>query len=735
MLKIKIGSTWIDTQGIEIPVKLTSPLFLTDGRIMGSRLFNFTVPLTEPLRAETGYINRPGRYGKPVINKAFYLEFGPLKFEGTCKIVEVSKTSIEVSCPINTGNLAQLLKGIKMADVDMEGDRPLDDAPIRADAETDSDIVVDLYDPENPITDVVAVPFDDINVNPDDELAVNGLLFTVLVDTLLTIEAHINCDSLGANLAEFRIYKNTVLQKAYAINGDHTYYYDLPVLDGDVITWAIYLESDTTGEEFNLDFTLYSGSRIIFKRQGDVLNNGANLMYPDVDYAVFPIENDKFLDSVPDDTYIIDHTAAKEVYSKYFPVLNYYKDSHFPNYMTGTRNGEFRSAFNMFCQFPYLAYFVKRMALHLELQIINNVFEEDDLKQLIIYNAFAENNYVSSDLIEIIEGFNLNKHVPNVALSDFVNEVFKFLGIAVDYNSQTRKLRLANLKDIIADNTVSDFPGKIISDMSLRLELYKGYRLKQTISKDSFASDNFKSLDGLTMKGTVTIWNLLPSTGNSINDCYFVSFWKEYYVWNYDPEFGVLNWILHSKEFRHTLEDIDESADGEIFELSSDWAACMVNQTPGLDVQLISPEGRHWLIPKVQEAGNFEGMQASTENAYSKYLLFYRGLQKDSDDNDYPLATNDVFDYAGDKIADADLALRWDGQYGIYAKRLKNWVEWYLNNPGPLTFKATFTPLALSKIDWFEWYQVNGVKFLIQEIAFVIKRDSISKADVTVRKR
>jgi hypothetical protein len=734
MLKIKIGNTWVDTQNIEIPVKLTSPLFLKNGRILGSRIYNFTLPLTEELKAEIGYLHRPGKYGKPIATREFYLEYGPLKFVGTSKIVEASSNNIEVSCPVNTGDLVQILKSLNMSDVDLGG----------------------------------------VRTSPENMVQFNFALNTV-----------INNGSLIFNLKV-----NGFITKTFVLNSElNLFSFELPLNPTDVISWNILASSQASfiPDEYSLDFSIDSGGtmeilgestdyvfaalseaithssvdtqefELTFELPFDFITinlngilNEAGLiiewvddsimeailsMYPDNDFAVFPIENDKFFDELQDDVYAIDHLSIKEIYSKYYPILNYFKNGGFPSIMTGSRNGETRSAYNLFCPFPYLAYFIKQMALKLQVQISNNVFEEDDLKQLVIYNAFAENNYLTDNLIKKIEGFDLNKHVPDIALSNFVNEVFKLLGIVVDYDSQHKKIRLANLKDIIADLTVTDFTGTVISDMSLKLELYNGYSLKQNLSSDTFATEMFKSLDGLNFKGTVTIWNMLPNTGNEINDCYFVSFWDAYYVWSYDPELGIINWVFYSNGFRHVVENIDSSAEGEVFDLNSNWAACMVNYNPKFDNQLIAPEGRHWIIPQVREPGNFEGMLAYKEIPFSNYLLFYRGMQKDNLDNDYPLGTNDVYDYAGTKIEGADLALRWDGEYGLYEKRLKNWIEWYINNAGPLKFKATFTPLALTKIDWFKWYQVNGIKFLIEEIEFVIKRDKLSIANVTVRRR
>lgn len=65
MLSFSIGSTLVDTQAASIPVVLRSPVFTDDGKIPGSFIFNFTLPLTDDLKQELAHAHRPARKGKP----------------------------------------------------------------------------------------------------------------------------------------------------------------------------------------------------------------------------------------------------------------------------------------------------------------------------------------------------------------------------------------------------------------------------------------------------------------------------------------------------------------------------------------------------------------------------------------------------------------------------------------------------------------------------------------------
>jgi len=153
MLKIKIGNTYAQTQGIEVPVTLRSSLFLDEGRIPGSYIFNFILPYTPELQQELGFIHRPNRSGEQILSRPFLLERGPLKYAGTCKVVKTTDKTVEISCPIETGDLAGILKAVNLPDLDLGGDRPLEQGRYLVSANTTEDMFVheSIPDPYLPI--------------------------------------------------------------------------------------------------------------------------------------------------------------------------------------------------------------------------------------------------------------------------------------------------------------------------------------------------------------------------------------------------------------------------------------------------------------------------------------------------------------------------------------------------------------------------------------------------------
>lgn len=738
MLQLKIGSTYVSTKDIEIPVVLRSPLF-SEGK--GSYLFNFTLPATDELKEEFSYFHRPGRSGASFIKKDLDLKMGQLHYTGTATITEAGPRSYEVSCPIENGDLASLFKSMKLTELDLGGTREAVTGEKSVDATSSTEITYNLINTVEVYE--LDLPFSNIVVNADGLLNVAGTKVTADEAGTLIMLFSMEMDKEWGYVY-LEVYKGETELCHVPINtGTFFMPLEVSVEIGDEITWKVIAGPQNNGSGANfLRFTLYQGSRLEVYKQG-ILNQNKGLdLYPGDDYAVFPVENPKMLDNLDDDTYQIDHVSIKEIYSKHFPVLNYYRDNNFPMVMVGESEEESFVAFNLFNPFPYLAYVIRRIAETFGITISNNVFEDNDLRQLVIFNLFAENSFITSELIQPRPGFDLADHVPDVQISTYFINLCKLFGIAYDYKSFGKILRLKYLKDIAADQDYKEFPGMIISKPELKASAYKGYRLKQEVDGDDYIREYFKSLEGLNYKGTVNSYISLPWNNNEINDCYYVIAFTGYYIWNYDPETNVITWVFHSKDFQFVKEEITEGTGTEVLEITSNINAVMINGWRFTDNQLGATLNREWIIPVTHQPGNFDGLPDYFKAQFTNSLLYYHGLRADSQLNLYPLGSHDRYDYAGNPIVyeavapaegyTQDLTLRWDGEHGLYEKRYKGWINLMMRSRGFWKFRANFSPLQLAQIDFFAWYHGQGFKFLVKEVRFNILSDKISTAEVEV---
>jgi len=740
MLKIKIGDTWAETNGLEIPVVLRSPVF-SEGK--GSFIFNFQLPATPAMKKEMGYFHRPGRLGSNSISKPLLLTFGLLRYAGTANVVSTSEDEYEVSCPIDNSDLAMLFKSKKLNELDLGGIRNDPEEPIRAKAEMADDVhIVEIN--FGPFYHTFVPIFSVISVNHYDELQVSGQKFISLITGTISIKFEIVVQDVLTEMNWLRVYKNGVsfFTPNFIETGIRTV--DVAVTTGDEITWDIYLKSTIVpGLHQFVFFTMLQSSNIEIMLSNIALATDGLQLYPHSDYACFPLENNKMFDNIDDDTYQVDHVSAKEIYSNYFTVQNYYVDNKFRMLLSGYANDDYFVAYNLFVPFPYLAYVMTRVFETFDISVENNVFKDIDMRQLVIFNAYAENNFISNDLISPVPGINLKDHVPEVLISDYFTNLCKFFGIAFDYRPNSRTIRLKYLKDIASDTAFQPFPGIITTTPELSCSAYKGFRLIQSTSNDDFIRENFKSLDGLTIKGSVsTVADLTPIEDPEINDCYYVTVNKEYWIYNYDPELAIITWLKHTNDFFFQYEEIDENHTGDVFEIKTNINPIMDNGYPFVDRTPSAPLMHKWLIPKTAQAGNFDGLPDFFKSEFSNSLLYFHGLRKDNLNRLYPLASCDIYDYAGNPISFENnspypaythtLSLRWDGPNGLYEKRYKAWIALMMKSRGTFKFKAYLSPNDLSTIDLLKWYTGPGFKFMIKEIRFSISEKNISVAELDV---
>lgn len=750
-LRITLGSTAVDTSDADIPVVLRSPIFPTDaGKIPGSFIFNSTFPYTNDLKLEFKHAHRPARNGHPTFKYPFQLSFGVLHYAGTATITELSDAQIELSMPVDTGDLNTILKKYKLADLSLGGDTII--IPFYSDAVETNNWACVAYQPEYfDIEDFLE--FNIINADIERSFNETASSYTAKSDQVAVVTFKCNVSSNITNGSSIRFKVNGVIREEVTFEDFlNTITVNLTLQANDIVTYTIFLLSleEIPGNPETLhiiNFVIDPGHEITFEPLDprSIFDLNVNKFWPDVNYALFPFENPGFFGNLDDDMFMIDTLSIKELYSTKYPVLNYFVNGRFPIAMTKVIGGiHVFAAGNLFVPALFVPYITQQLLAFIGFSTDYNPFTDDtDLQKLVLFNLYAENNFVDKNFVKIKSSFNLADHVPDMTLGDFLRELCRFWGIVFQSNTITRKITFKWLQDIMDDTQPVDFSDDIASGLVLTPENYNGLSIKQTPgpASDTYMADNLKSLDGLSFKGSVLLWNDLPHDNNEINDCYLVTIWNAYYAWNYDTESGDLNWIFHSLNFfLEYRQEPDEDATGELFQMETQITPVMMNKGAYEDKNICAPgygepdlAWRRWLIPSTDQPGSFEGTLPDMQTDFNQSLLFYYGLKKDNHNNDYPFATNDAYDFSGNRIA--DLCLRLDGDYGIYKNKLQKFVEWRINNPGEFTFKKFISAKQLSELDFFKWYKILGVDYLLKEVRFSIRHDHISLSEIIAYRR
>lgn len=162
-------------------------------------------------------------------------------------------------------------------------------------------------------------------------------------------------------------------------------------------------------------------------------------------------------------------------------------------------------------------------------------------------------------------------------------------------------------------------------------------------------------------------------------------------------------------KYRKPGEEIDES-----------WA---FNYSMDMEVSR-----RFWRVPFVAEKGSSPAWNQK-ENKPALRLLFYRGMQKDSNGNLYPLASTDVINYEGKIIAQNSLHL--NSQYGTYEKHLRRWLR-MINNAEVHVFDKRMNIWEALSLKWNQKIQINNQQYLMYEYDIVVNMYGIKESQQTM---
>ena len=763
MLTLKLGSTFIDTKDIEIPVVLKSPLFFNDdGEIPGSFLFNFTAPYTDDLKKELSFAHRSARSEKPEWEHSFLLHFGPISYAGVATVSELNKNEIEISVSIESGSLAALLGETKLSELPFDDPIPWDPQITFADVTqidslSDSNSVVFVRDlfikPNN-------VRIDNLNgwnladgtftVPQTGNLSVN-----VILNSTFVIADYLGSETPMVGHRSFRIYKNGALLAYVNVDlpddpqvSNNSFHYSniFSLAAGDVLSFSLYASSRFIYPLHTLYVTVNPGSSVCIDDGSHPFITEPASSFPASDFAIFPFRNIKALENLPDSLFAVDTNDLKDHLPRFAPVVNYFRNGSFPYVVHGVDSfsGIYYSLLNLFSPSPYIAFIVARIFEHFGYHLESNIFASSALNRLCLLSNNVINNYFPTDLPPVIGDF-----IPDVSVKSFFADLCKTLGIGFSVNSANRTISFASICDIIPDHSSIVLESPVKDDPRLVSENLTGFSLSYVSLACDHISKNYKDFSDLRILGVALTPEYLPAFGE-VNDCYFISSFKYYTIWNYDVDEGIYKWIFYSIDHANRVIDNHESNNPLKLELPMPIPSMYFydpefNPPPGsvelpylipaMDTTIGQSLGRFWLIPAFNVNSNFSALPESLRSDPVFSLLFYHGLYTDDLHTPYPFASNGSKDYWGTPIPSNTFALRPDGDSGLYEKRWSHFIQWRLNSPGSFHFNINLTALELAKLNWFRWYKILGVDYLLKEVRFNISNDYISLSEVIAYKR
>ncbi|HUH73354.1 MAG TPA: hypothetical protein VLZ75_03000 [Chitinophagales bacterium] len=434
----------------------------------------------------------------------------------------------------------------------------------------------------------------------------------------------------------------------------------------------------------------------------------------------------------------------------------------------------FHVGFNLVPQLK-LKSVLKAIFKSISMSVKGVLMEDKELSNLILYNNyaldeveelfFAETVY---DELRVVRGFDYDLVKPGfqinqkykannlqkillsskigaaIKVKDLMIEVLNRLGLWLDFNESNSSFIFRSLNDLLDATKVIDWTDRAGLQMNKDFNALEQIKSISTEYDDELEEEYLKDID--PSKSIFELNKYLdfnPFTG--IADAYYYIHSENAY---YYFDGNQLKFYSYKKE-TITL-DVEDGQD-----LSSNIILPYMHQGDDLTnpaytyyrianlktIGTATGEGwvfnysmdeevsrRSWRIPFVTEKGSSPAWNQK-ENKSALRLLFYRGMQKDSEGNNYPMASTDVINYQGKIIAENSLHLH--GKYGTYEKHLRRWCR-MINKAEVHVFDKKMDIWEALGLKWNQHILINNQKYLMYEYDVVVNMDGIKESQQTM---
>lgn len=303
--------------------------------------------------------------------------------------------------------------------------------------------------------------------------------------------------------------------------------------------------------------------------------------------------------------------------------------------------------------FVYLMASLKAIANNNGLTIAGSFVNSEEMRRLLVFNTRKVRINPSTGDDEI----DLSLHLPNVSIREYLQGLSSYFNLVIRIDHVSGQLIIDLNLDDINNNVFQDWTKKVEPDTNVEPQPQTGWTMNIGIDTNDSMFDNMEKmvLNLSRVKGSVPNPASLPTANRG--DIYYVSSLHRWGVWN-----GA--WRITNYGEAPTLI-IGEGSKT----ISTIFSAPRMRK--------FTPVGAfQQTMPEVSMVGNtYPSTTTQDENPFTPRLLFFRGMQLGGSGNLYPLASNDVFANDGTKIPEADHSLNWAGEYGLYEKRYKRWMQ------------------------------------------------------------
>ncbi len=444
-----------------------------------------------------------------------------------------------------------------------------------------------------------------------------------------------------------------------------------------------------------------------------------NKPYPEGEYVLAPVYNPSLVGSGGDE-----NTEASAYAG--FPLVNYYANGIFPeSYSMG---GVLRT--NMFCPFPYLAHVFDLIARKTGYTIGRNIFKEiPELATLVLYNNFIENKErkdAGSDTsgYEKVPDWDLKNHVSDIGLAEFL-KVLNLFGAFLFVDTEQKRLDMIPAAELLSSpigfsletqlsGPVTFEPGYDSFEMSFDAGESFAQDMCIDVSKDSLVY--YKAETGPA--GSLLRYNDLIQYEGSHRAVSYRIYTNADKGEDGTKEDGLVLYGLAQSPFSDKTEDSQNTfqLESPIGPLFSGYAYELEDSGKHRDDPEEDPGGLKSKVTAYSgDSGLLAGSLDAAENIPVLALSFYRGIC-----DGWPTLSHETWGIINKRVQQipgATIALRWEGENGLYRTFWKPFLDWLTHRARKARIRIPVLPVAdLMKIKASCRIRINQQNYIIDTI-------------------